>query len=38
MLVGLRDLKLGTSYAREKVVDYLNKLVGYGVAGFRCAS
>jgi hypothetical protein len=36
MLINLRDINLGTSYARGKIVDFLNKLVGYGVAGFRC--
>ncbi|CAH1795064.1 unnamed protein product [Owenia fusiformis] len=34
-LLGLRDLKLAKDYVRGKVAEYLNKLVGYGVAGFR---
>jgi len=34
-LVGLKDLKGGSEYVRGKIVDYLNKLIGYGVAGFR---
>ena len=34
-LAGLRDLKGGTTYVRDQVGNYLNKLVGWGVAGFR---
>merc|ERR1740128_723360 len=34
-LVGLRDLKHSSSYVRQKIVEYLNKLVDMGVAGFR---
>jgi alpha-amylase len=34
-LVGLPDLKLGTTYVRDKIVEYMNKLIGLGVAGFR---
>lgn len=34
-LSGLNDLNQGTDYVRGKIVDYFNKLVSYGVAGFR---
>lgn len=34
-LVGLNDLNQGTDYVRGKIRDYLNTLIGYGVAGFR---
>ncbi|WAR15064.1 AMY-like protein [Mya arenaria] len=34
-LVGLADLRLGSDYVRGKVADYFNKLIGFGVAGFR---
>ena len=34
-LVGLNDLHHGSSYVRDKIVEYLNRLIGYGVAGFR---
>uniref|UniRef100_A0A0P4W0X7 Alpha-amylase n=1 Tax=Scylla olivacea TaxID=85551 RepID=A0A0P4W0X7_SCYOL len=34
-LVGLNDLNQGSDYVRGKIKDYLNTLVGYGVAGFR---
>ncbi|XP_022909394.1 alpha-amylase A-like [Onthophagus taurus] len=34
-LVGLRDLHQGSEYVRGKMVDFLNKLVNLGVAGFR---
>lgn len=34
-LVGLPDLRTDTRYVRTKLVRYLNKLIGYGVAGFR---
>jgi len=35
MLDGLRDLRLELPYVREKIATYLNKLIGWGVAGFR---
>lgn len=34
-LVGLSDLRTETPYVRSRVVGYLNKLIGYGVSGFR---
>jgi alpha-amylase len=34
-LLGLRDLNQGNSYVRGKIVEFLNRLSGYGVAGFR---
>ncbi|XP_033100290.1 alpha-amylase 4N-like [Anneissia japonica] len=34
-LVGLSDLDLGKDYVRGKIIDYLNKMIDYGVAGFR---
>ena len=34
-LVSLSDLKLSKDYVRQKVVDYLNKLIDIGVGGFR---
>jgi len=34
-LVSLRDLKLGEGYVRGKIIEFMNKLIGYGVAGFR---
>jgi alpha-amylase len=34
-LVGLTDLALGNQYVRDRVVEYMNKLVDMGVAGFR---
>ncbi|XP_066940330.1 alpha-amylase 1-like [Macrobrachium rosenbergii] len=34
-LTGLNDLNQGTEYVRGKILDYLNKLIDYGVAGFR---
>ncbi|XP_052759709.1 alpha-amylase-like isoform X1 [Mya arenaria] len=34
-LLGLADLRLGSDYARGKIADYMNKLIGFGVAGFR---
>ncbi|XP_025831914.1 alpha-amylase 1-like [Agrilus planipennis] len=34
-LVGLKDLDQSNSYVREKMVEFLNKLISYGVAGFR---
>ncbi|XP_075978454.1 alpha-amylase-like [Anticarsia gemmatalis] len=34
-LVGLKDLNQTEPYVRQKIVDYLNKLISLGVAGFR---
>lgn len=34
-LVGLSDLRTGTAYVRDQLVDYLNKLLRIGVSGFR---
>ncbi|XP_049948012.1 alpha-amylase 1-like [Schistocerca serialis cubense] len=34
-LSGLHDLNDGSDYVRGKIVEYMNKLIGYGVAGFR---
>ena len=34
-LVGLSDLRTETSYVRNTLTAYLNKLIGYGVSGFR---
>nr|AAA03322.1 alpha-amylase [Aedes atropalpus] len=34
-LVGLPDLALGNQWVRDRIVDLMNKCVGYGVAGFR---
>lgn len=34
-LVGLNDLKTESDYVRGKIADYLNDLIGMGVAGFR---
>uniref|UniRef100_A0A8C7KWP6 Alpha-amylase n=1 Tax=Oncorhynchus kisutch TaxID=8019 RepID=A0A8C7KWP6_ONCKI len=34
-LVSLLDLALEKNYVREKVADYMNKLIDMGVAGFR---
>lgn len=34
-LVGLADLRTDQSATRAKIVGYLNKLLGYGVSGFR---
>ncbi|XP_042220626.1 alpha-amylase 1-like [Homarus americanus] len=34
-LVGLNDLNQGKDYVRSKIRDYLNKLLSWGVAGFR---
>ncbi len=34
-LVGLADLRTDTSVVRSRVAAYLNKLLGYGVSGFR---
>ena len=38
MLVGLKDLNQGTDYVRGKMVELLNRMIGYGVAGFRWVS
>jgi alpha-amylase len=34
-LVGLKDLNQGKENVRSKIVAFLNKLIGFGVAGFR---
>lgn len=34
-LVGLPDLDQGSPYVRQKIVEFLNRLIEYGVAGFR---
>ena len=34
-LVELSDLRLDKNYVRDKIVEYLNKLINMGVAGFR---
>uniref|UniRef100_A0A182LXD6 Alpha-amylase n=1 Tax=Anopheles culicifacies TaxID=139723 RepID=A0A182LXD6_9DIPT len=34
-LVGLPDLNQGNSWVRDKIVELMNKMVNYGVAGFR---
>nr|XP_027210305.1 alpha-amylase A-like [Penaeus vannamei] len=34
-LSGLNDLHQGSEHVRDKIVEYLNKLIGWGVAGFR---
>lgn len=34
-LAGLADLNQGSPYVREKLVEFLNRLIDYGVAGFR---
>ena len=34
-LSGLRDLKGGTEWVRSKIAEYMNKLIGWGVAAFR---
>jgi alpha-amylase len=34
-LVGLADLDTGAARVRDKLAAYLNKLIGYGVSGFR---
>ena len=34
-LVGLSDLRTETTYVRTKLADYMNKLISYGVSGFR---
>ncbi|XP_018335150.1 alpha-amylase-like isoform X1 [Agrilus planipennis] len=34
-LSGLKDLDQSNSYVAGKIIDYMNKLISYGVAGFR---
>jgi alpha-amylase len=34
-LVGLPDLKIGSQWVRDKIIDFMNDLIGIGVAGFR---
>lgn len=34
-LVSLPDLNQGSPYVREKIVEFLNRLIDHGVAGFR---
>jgi alpha-amylase len=34
-LLGLEDLRTQTDYVESKLAGYLNKLIGYGVSGFR---
>ncbi len=34
-LVGLNDLKTSSDYVRQRIADYMNDLIGLGVAGFR---
>ncbi|XP_059224390.1 alpha-amylase A-like [Stomoxys calcitrans] len=34
-LVGLKDLDQGKSYVQDRIVDFMNKLISLGVAGFR---
>lgn len=34
-LVGLSDLATNTNYVRTRIASYLNKLLAYGVSGFR---
>jgi alpha-amylase len=34
-LLGLADLRTSTDYVRSTLAAYLNKLIGYGVSGFR---
>lgn len=34
-LVGLSDLNQGSEWVRTKIVDFMNHLIGLGVAGFR---
>ncbi len=34
-MVALPDLALDKSYVRDRIVEYLNKLIDMGVAGFR---
>lgn len=34
-LLALPDLRTETNYVRDRIAGYLNKLIGYGVSGFR---
>ena len=34
-LLGLPDLNIATEYVRQKIADYMNRLIDIGVAGFR---
>jgi len=34
-LVGLPDLNTGSEYVRQKIADFMNRLIDIGVAGFR---
>jgi alpha-amylase len=34
-LLGLADLRTETNHVQSELADYLNKLIGYGVSGFR---
>ncbi|KAK7084372.1 Pancreatic alpha-amylase 2a5 [Halocaridina rubra] len=34
-LVGLNDLNQGSDYVRGKIIEFMNRLIGFGVAGFR---
>ena len=34
-LLGMADLRLSSDYVRGKISDYMNKLIDFGVAGFR---
>nr|AWU67107.1 putative alpha-amylase [Crangon crangon] len=34
-LSGMKDLNQGKDYVREMIMEYLNRLISYGVAGFR---
>ena len=34
-LVGLPDLLLSKDYVVDKIVEYMNRLISFGVAGFR---
>ena len=34
-LVGLTDLDQGLAHTQDRILDYLNRLVDIGVAGFR---
>ena len=34
-LDGLHDLNQGTEYVRQKIIEFLNRLIDIGVAGFR---
>jgi glycosidase len=31
----MHDLNLVSAYVREKIIEYLNRLISIGVAGFR---